>query len=683
MAKLTGNIEHFTFSIPGVEQKLKVASFTGNEYISMPFRYAIELACEDADLDFNKCISKPALLTLIGDHDNIDRYVHGIVLSICHVRQMQQFAIYHVELVPELKLLTLRLNSRIFQNTTVPDIIQSVLKDAKISTDHYKLSLSATYEAREYCVQYRETDLQFIERLMAEEGIYYYFEHSKDAHLLIITDNVHAPKAIKVPSTLAFHSGAGTVDAEDAVRKFTYAEQIQSGAVMLRDFNFKKPALGLQSQKQAKQFAGLEVYDYPGGYNAPAGGDKYAQVRLEALQAATHQGQGDSNCLRLLPGFRMTLAEHPRKKVNQEYLLTQMTCEGSQPQVLEELASGAGTSYNNTFNCIPSGVPYRTPNGSKKPRIEGVQTAIVSGISGEEVYVDEFGRVKVQFHWDREGKHDEKSSCWIRVSQLWAGAGWGAMFIPRIGQEVIVDFIEGDPDRPIITGRVYHGTNLPPYKLPDEKTRSTIKSNSTKGGGGFNELRFEDKKGEEQVFIHAEKDHDHRTKNDSKEWVGHDRHLIVVHDQYERVERDKHDEVKGDHTQKIGGTLSLAIGADTQYKTAQNYGHEAGGEVHLKAGQKIVLEAGVEITLKAGGSFIKIDASGVSLLGAQIKLNSGGSAGAGVGVSPEKLKKPVEAARAKPAAVPKKSTKPKTSASKTMVAAAKNGDPFLKECDKN
>ena len=476
MAKLTGNIEHFTFSMPSVSQELKVVGFTGSEKISAPFRYSIELACEDADLDFNSCINTPALLTLIGDYDDIERHVHGIVLSMRHVRQTQRFAIFKVELVAQLTLLALRRNSRIYQNSTVPDIIKSVFKDAKLDTDQYKLNLNASYEPREYCVQYRETDLQFISRLMEEEGIYYYFEHSKDNHLLMITDSANTSKPIMTPSTVAFHSGTGTVAAEDAVRVFVYSEQVQSGAVTLRDFNFKKPALGLQSHQQVKEFSELEMYDYPGGYDLPGGGDKYARVRLEALQAATHKGQGESNCLRLLPGFLMELAEHPRKKVNQEYLITQMTCEARQPQVLEELATGEGTSYNNKFSCIPSTVPYRMPHEAKKPRVDGVQTAMVVGPAGEEIYVDEFSRVKVQFHWDRLGMNNEKSSCWIRVSQTMAGSGWGTQIIPRIGHEVIVDFIEGNPDRPIILGQVYHGTNRPPYPLPDEKTKSRTRA---------------------------------------------------------------------------------------------------------------------------------------------------------------------------------------------------------------
>jgi type VI secretion system secreted protein VgrG len=252
----------------------------------------------------------------------------------------------------------------------------------------------------------------------------------------------------------------------------------------------------------------------------------------------------------------------------------------------------------------------------------------------------------VQFHWDREGKANENSSCWIRVSQNWAGKRWGAMFIPRIGQEVIVDFLEGDPDQPIITGRVYNAEEMPPYELPTEQTKSTIKTLSSKGGGGFNEVRFEDKKGEEQLFIHAEKNLDNRVKNDSLEWVGQDRHLIIKGDQLERVEGDKHLTISGDHNEKIDGTVSLKAGMDMQEKVGMKYALDAGMEIHLKAGMNLVIESGMTITLKAGGGFIVVGPTGVTISGMPILINSGGAAGSGSGSSPEAPKDPKEADKA-------------------------------------
>ena len=678
MAKLLGNIEHFTFEVSGLSEELKVAGFTGGEQISEPYCYTLKLACEDADLDFDTVVGKPGVLTLIGDHDNIERHVHGIVSCMRFLRQTQRFAVYEAKLVPQLSFLELRQNCRIFQNVTVPQIIESVLKNAQIASDQYKLQLNGKYEAREYCVQYRESDLDFISRLMEEEGIYYFFKHSKTSHLMMLVDNRSAHTKIAAPDQVLFHEISGAVEVEDSINSFTYSEHVQSGQVALRDFNFKKPALGLEVKKQQDKNAALEVYDYPGGYEVPAVGDKFTQVRLEALQADIKQGVGNSNCMRLVPGFQFTLAEYPRQKLNQEYFLTKLNCTAQQPQVLQEAASGKGTSYSNSFLCMPASVPYRAPQIHKRPKINGVQTAIVVGLAGEEIYVDEHGRVKVQFHWDREGKNDEKSSCWVRVSQLWAGASWGAMFIPRIGQEVIVGFLEGNLDRPLITGRVYHGTNRPPYPLPAEKTKSTIKSDSTKGGGGSNELRFEDLKDKEEIYLHGQKDWNIRIENDTKEWVGHDRHLIVMHDQMEKVEGDKHQKVVGVQNVKIDGTLSIESGADTQQKTAQHYAHEVGNEIHFKAGQKVVIEAGVELTIKAGGSFVKIDASGVTIMGAQIKLNSGGSAGSGSGSTPEVPKLPMEVAKTLPSQ-PAPAASP---AATVLKDAAKSGTPFCEQCER-
>jgi type VI secretion system secreted protein VgrG len=339
------------------------------------------------------------------------------------------------------------------------------------------------------------------------------------------------------------------------------------------------------------------------------------------------------------------------------------------------------------------------------------------GPSGEEVYTDEHARVKVKFHWDRYSKADENSSCWIRVAQVWAGKRWGAMYIPRIGQEVIVEFLEGDPDRPIVTGRVYNAQAKLPYDLPGNKTMSTLKSNSTKGGDGFNEIRFEDKKGEEQIFIHAEKDEDVRVKNDAKEWVGADRHLIVKRDQLEQVDGDKHLTVKGDQNEKIDGTVSLNAGMDFQQKVGMKHALEAGMDIHIKGGMKVVIEAGMQLSLKAGASFIDIGPGGVAISGTPtVMINSGGSAGSGSGSSPDATKLPKEAATAEPGQVsgpspsqpppgPLQPASPSGQApppsgqmaslsgqpappvkvspqAATLQQAAKDGTPFCEECEK-
>jgi len=355
-----------------------------------------------------------------------------------------------------------------------------------------------------------------------------------------------------------------------------------------------------------------------------------------------------SDCRRLVAGYTFTLDGHDRAAFNQEYVLTAVQHYGSQPEAAGAEAATSGGSnqavYENDVECIPKATPFRPPRTTPRPAISGGQTAIVVGPSGEEIHTDKYGRVKVQFHWDRAGKYDDKTSCWVRVSQGWAGGGYGMMFLPRIGQEVIVDFLEGDPDQPIITGRVYNASQMPPLDLPAEKTRSTIKSSSSKGGGGANEIRFEDKKGDEQLLLHAEKDLNFRVKNDRREHVGNDRHLVVARDKIQKVERDEHSlvdrdqitEITRDHSLKVGKNQSIEIGADRSltvtgdvheaYKA--NHSQEVGSDLYLKA-MGVVIEGMKELTVKVGGSFLKIDSVGVTISGPQIKLNSGGSAGSG------------------------------------------------------
>ncbi len=352
-------------------------------------------------------------------------------------------------------------------------------------------------------------------------------------------------------------------------------------------------------------------------------------------------------------------------------------------------------SFACTLSAIDAQVPYRPPSLTTKPVVQGPQTAIVVGKSGEEIWTDKYGRVKIQFHWDRYGKADETSSCWVRVAQVWAGKGWGGMMIPRIGQEVIVDFLEGDPDQPIITGRVYNEDCLPPYTLPGEATKSALKTCSSKGGGGFNEIRFEDKKGSEQLFVHAEKNQDVRVKEDAVEWIGKDRHLIVKSNQLEEVGGDKHLTVKGDQNEKVSGTVSLKADMDLQQKVGMKCGLDAGMEIHLKAGMNVIIEAGMSITLKAGGGFIVVGPAGVTISGTPVLINSGGAAGSGSGCSPDAPTSPKEADKAEAGKVSdvqartpppakkvaaRQEVKAAThSQAQTLTAASQSGTPF---CEK-
>ncbi|MGE5693623.1 MAG: type VI secretion system Vgr family protein, partial [Candidatus Zixiibacteriota bacterium] len=507
--------------------------------------------------------------------------------------------------------------------------------------------------AREYCVQYRETDWDFVSRLLEEEGIFYFFEQKDKETVLVMGDSVDAIVAIGKPEKIPFREPSATGAAKEAVYEFRYAQELKSGKLTLKDYNFTRPDVPIEGEAKTQRDDKLEIYDYPGYYVvAESGGlsdsEKFksgdltslgkdiAQIRLEEEQATRCRAEGLALCRRFLPGFFFELSDHSR--FGGKYLLTSVTHTGSQPAV--PAAGAPKVTYQNEFSCIPKDVVFRPVRVTPKPVVKGVQNAWVTGPKGEEIYTDSYGRVKVQFPWDRQGKKDDKTSCWVRVSTSWAGKGWGSMHIPRVGWEVLVDFIEGDPDRPIIVGSVYNATHLPPYKLPDSKTVSGLKSSSSKGGDGFNEIRIEDAKGKEQIFVHGEKDLDVRIKNDRKEWIGRNRHLIVKQDKFEQVGNKRHETVDSDHLEKIKGDRNLTVGGKEAVKvegshslTVQgdvievfkaNHSEETSNDYYLKA-DNIVIEADTNVTIKVGGSHIAIEAGGIKIgTDGQLKIESAG-----------------------------------------------------------
>jgi type VI secretion system secreted protein VgrG len=633
----------YRFEISGAAFETSVVEFSAREGISAPYEVALSLASED-EIGFDDAVGKEALFTVAAEGE--DRYFHGIVRSFAHTGTRGRFHLYEASVVPSLWLLSLERDCRIFQALNVPDIVRKVLDEGGIASDRFAFRLKGRYAARDYCVQYRETDLAFISRLLEEEGIFYFFEHAEDRHTLVFGDDAVNYKPVAGEGEVTFNISEGTVAEEECVHAFTVTRRLFSGKFTQRDFNFERPSLDLTADEAHKDKTSRkrEVYDYPGKYAETQKGKTLARVRLQELSAFLEKGEGKSTCPRLVPGRTFKLKEHDRPAYNREYLLAHVRHEGAEPQALEErAAAGKGSLYGNTFVCIPSSETYRPRRRTPKPVVEGPQTAMVVGPSGEEIYTDKYGRVKVQFHWDREGKKDEKSSCWIRVGQIWAGKGWGSVFIPRVGDEVLVDFLEGDPDRPIIVGSVYNEDAQPLYPLPDKKTKGTIKTKSTPDDPGFNEIRFEDEKGSEQLFIHAQKDSDIRVKEECRVWIGRDRHLIVKGFDHEMVEGDRHVTIKGHRNEDVGGTVSLKAGQDLQQEVGFKHALKAGTEIHLKAGAKVVLEAGASITLKAGGSFIEVGPGGVAISGAILQLNSGGSPGSGSGASPQRPTEPKEA----------------------------------------
>jgi type VI secretion system secreted protein VgrG len=640
------------FSSPLGQDVLLLQDLNGEEGISRLFSFRLHLLSENKSIKYEDIIAQKVTITI--RVAGTKRYIHGHVNRFVQGRMDERFTHYEAEVVPAFWFLTQTSDCRIFQNKSIPDILKAVLDEKQVAT---KLQLTGSYAPRDYCVQYRESDFAFASRLMEQYGIFYFFEHESDKHTLVLADAPTAHKPCPEIAKARYEiSGEAAKAFEDTVVDWETTQHMKTGKYSMTDYFFEAPTTNLlvsvpSTVKGAKST--LDTYDYPGEYTKKDQGDGIAKVRMQEIEASHLLIRGEGYCRSFVSGYSFDLTSHYRNDANQSYVLCEVDHQASVGDTYyTDKEGGAEETYKNRFTCIPKKIPYRPQRVTHQPCISGPQPALVVGPSGNEIWVDKYGRVKVQFYWDRQGKKDENSSCWVRVSQPWAGSNYGAIWIPRIGQEVLVEFFEGDPDQPIITGRVYNAQQMPPYTLPEHHTRSTFKSRSSKGGGSsnFNELRFEDKKGSEQVFLHAEKEMDLRVKEESREFVGHSRHLIVKKDQKELVEGNKHLEVKQDHNEKIGknmshevklerkekvGTnLSVDVKMNRDEKTGMGWAHEAGTTVHIKAGLSVVIEAGAQISLKVGGSFVDINPAMVSIKGPMVHINSAGAAGSGPGAKP-------------------------------------------------
>jgi type VI secretion system secreted protein VgrG len=623
--------------------------------------------------------------------DGSYRYLNGIISRFAQHATEEQFTSYSAEMVPWLWFLTRNADCRIFQNKTVPDIITQVFSD--LGFNDYTNSLQGSYDSREYCVQYRESDFNFVSRLMEEYGIFYFFKHQQGKHALVLADASTAHSSCPGQSTVRYVTVSGGPQ-RDVITRWEIEQELRTGKYSLEDYNFKTPSTSLMVNEPTICEVGgnskFEIYDYPGEYQTKGVGESLARVRMQEEEAEHLVAHGTGQCRMFVSGYKFTLEEHPRKDMNTDYVLTEIQ-HTAMTDAYATSRSPEGESYSNTFTCIPLSVPFRPLRVTPRPTVKGLQPAVVTGPSGEEIYSDKYGRVKVQFFWDRLGKKNENSSCWIRVSQPWAGKNWGAVFLPRIGQEVVVDFLESDPDQPLITGRVYNAEQMPPYKLPDMQTRSTFQSRSSKGGGtsNYNEIRFEDLKGSEQIFVNAEKDMDHRVEHDSREHIGANRHLIVNGSQLELVGTDKHLHVKGKQNEKIEADKSLQVGGNcmesvtgdhsvnisgdrkesitgddsrsvtgnvkeqvaqaVSQQIGMNYDQQAGQNINVTAGMNINLMGGMAVNITGGGTgvsivgpggFISITAAGVAIMGTMVLINSGGSPTPATPASPQSPSSP-------------------------------------------
>ena len=635
----------YSLTVNGSTQ-FEVVSFVVTEHLSELFRAELELASFDDSPKFSDILDHPATLTFWQDNAAV-RHLNGIVTGLKQGESGFSRTRYSMVIEPALSRADLQADLRIFQQQDSQKIIETLLSKNQVAKHQFHLKDS--YWTREYCVQYRETDLEFIKRLAAEEGTYYYFEHTNDGHTLHFSNST---ELAELKGDLLYNAMPSGERPQAAVWRFAYEEKLKPTLQTLRDYTFTNPRYNQEHQSTHNRANVLgenrhgqyELYDYPGRYKRDAQGKPFSQYRLEYEQREAEMAMANSDDLRIIPGYCFSLSGHTRSNFNQDWLVVGVVHRGWQSGVLEEEAGAEGNRYENEMKLIPHGRQWR-PTPQPRPVVDGPQVAHVVGPADEEIYCDEWGRVKIQFPWDRLGNNDEHSSCWVRVSQGWAGAQFGAMMIPRIGHEVIVDFLEGDPDQPIITGRTYHSTTEPPYNLPEHKTRMTIKSKTHKGNG-FNELRFEDEKDREEIFIHAEKDQNNVVNNDETTQIGHDRteqvghdetinignnrtetvgqdeSLTVGRDQTNLVNRNRMTKIEKDDILNIGNHLSVDVVADTKIHTGRDYKHQSNGNASFKVGSEIKHHS--KTVQMTGSSLFKvlgkaatiiIDGSGITLKG--------------------------------------------------------------------
>ena len=578
---------------------LLLERFSGEEGVSTPFHFVLETLSENGAIEPDDLLRRP-LTVEIEIPGGGKRFVHGIANRLSQLGRRAGLTAYRIEVVPWLWFLSLTNDCRIFQNLSVEDIVTKVFKD--LGHSDFKFKLMGASPKRIYCVQYRESALAFVSRLLEEEGIFYFFEHTDSSHMLVLTDHPSqvpaCPNASKIRMTA---TQSWQMAEEPVVTSLEVDHSAVTEKIELTDYDFEKPTASLRASVSGKQKD--EVYDYPGGYIVKADGDRYARVRLEQKEAERELARGESNVPAFTCGHKFELTEHAIRGLNKSYHLLRVRHSAAIPNYTTD--SGE-YDYANSFEAIPSTVPYRPPLATPRAVISGTQTAVVVGPGGEEIYVDKFARVKVQFHWDRQGKKDQNSSCWVRVSSAWAGKNWGFIQIPRIGQEVIVDFLEGDPDQPIITGRVYNADQMPPYALPANMTQSGTLTRSSKGGSAANanEIRFEDKKGSEQLFIHAEKNQDIEVENDETHSVGHDRTKTVGNDEKTHIKHNRTETVDNDESISIGGARTESVAKDESISISGSRTESVGGDesISINGGRTESVGGNESITISGNRS---------------------------------------------------------------------------------
>jgi len=570
-------------STPFDDDVLLLTDIRGQEAVFELFRFELDMVSEDGDLDFSTIIGQDvtASITLDGDSDPV-RVINGMVTEFSQGGFDANLWHYRAVVRPKFWLATRAAGCKIFQEMSVTDIIEDVL--GTLGVTDYQLNTTGSYTARDYCVQYNETSYAFLCRLMEDEGIFFFHTHADGAHTLVIADDADGhPDCEGVDAAVYKPQQDGVMEVEDAILDLSYTQRVVTDKFAADDFTFETPSTELYvSADGVESGSDMEVYEYPGGFTEKDAGEARANIRLQEFEVATKELSGTSSIKGFVAGCVFTLDWAERESLNDDYVLRRVSIDAS------------NDSYRNTFSAFPKTMTFRPLRRTRRPRIPGTQTAIVVGKSGEEIWTDEYGRIKVQFHWDQDGASDENSSCWVRVAQGWAGKTWGNWFLPRIGMEVVVSFINGDPDAPLVTGCVYNAEQVLPYDLPDDQTKSTMKSNSSKGGDGFNEFRFEDLAGEEEVYLHAQKDWNSEVENDRTTTLhdGNDTLTIETGNRTMEVQT-------GNEENYVAGNRSLTIDGDQEHVTGGNVTHEITGDMTLKIGGNLTISVTGDILVES------------------------------------------------------------------------------------
>lgn len=637
MSDFTQNSRLIAVYTPLGKDKLLLTSFEGAEHISSLFHFQLTVLVNFSDkklekLEPQELVGKRITVKIQNEHN---RVFNGFVQQFSYGEaKSKNFREYRLTMVPWLWFLSKTESRRIFQYENTEDIISKIFRELGFNDFEFKTSGG---KPREYCVQYGESDLQFVSRLLEEEGYAYYFKHEQEKHKLIIVDKSNAYD--ECPETNLVYSKGSTPDSQ--IVSWENNHEFRKGVWTLNDYNFKEPKKSLIAETKSKsKFAQnnkFKHYDYPGLYDFSSGTD-LVKVRMDAEEAQMNTINGSSNCSTFYSGGLFKLKKHYDKREQGGYILLSVHHRAHDSSYFT--GDGGESDYTNQFTCIPSDVHYRPVQIHQRPVMKGPQPAVVTGPKGEEIYIDEYGRIKVQFIWDREGKKDENSSCFLRVMQTWAGNGWGSSFIPRIGHEVIVTFLDGDPDRPIVSGTVYNGTNKPPYS---SKTQSGIKTHSTKSGtaANYNELRFEDKKGSEQVYVHAEKNMDTMVENDETLTVDRDRTKTIKHDENSTIENDRNKtvnnnqtetiknnktiDVGNDHKENVNANMTIHVDKDLKESVTGKYLEDVTKDYSLHA-KSITMDADDKITIQTGSAKIVMKSNGdITMSGKTINIKGSGN----------------------------------------------------------